>query len=107
VTYVVAEPCIDILDKTCIEACPVDCIYYDEGTDRMVYIEPNECIDCSACVPVCPVEAIFPEALVPDEWKDFYDINVKWFEDKDGMRSRVNEIHPIGTPPVKPLPGED
>lgn len=54
-TYVIALPCVDLKDKTCIEECPVDCIY--EG-ERMLYIHPDECIDCGACEPVCPVEAI-------------------------------------------------
>ena len=55
-TYVIAFPCVDVKDKSCIEECPVDCIY--EG-DRMLYIQPDECVDCGACEPVCPVEAIF------------------------------------------------
>ena len=62
-TYVIAEPCVDLLDKACIEECPVDCIY--EGA-RMLYIHPDECVDCGACEPVCPVEAIYYEDDVPD-----------------------------------------
>jgi NAD-dependent dihydropyrimidine dehydrogenase PreA subunit len=54
-TYVIGLPCVDLKDKTCIDECPVDCIY--EGA-RMLYIHPDECIDCGACEPVCPVEAI-------------------------------------------------
>jgi NAD-dependent dihydropyrimidine dehydrogenase PreA subunit len=54
-TYVIALPCVDLKDKTCVEECPVDCIY--EG-ERMLYIHPDECIDCGACEPVCPMEAI-------------------------------------------------
>ena len=61
-TYVIAQPCVDVLDKACIEECPVDCIY--EG-ERMLYIHPDECVDCGACEPVCPVEAIFYEDDVP------------------------------------------
>ena len=53
--YFIGRPCIDLLDKSCMDECPVDCIY--EG-DRKVYINPVECIDCGACEPVCPVEAI-------------------------------------------------
>ena len=53
--YVIAEPCIDVLDRACVEECPVDCIY--EGA-RALYIHPDECVDCGACEPVCPVEAI-------------------------------------------------
>ena len=61
-TYVIAEPCVDLMDKACIEECPVDCIY--EG-ERMLYIHPDECVDCGACEPVCPVEAIYYEDDVP------------------------------------------
>ena len=60
--YVIAEPCINVKDKACVEVCPVDCIY--EGKD-MLYIHPDECIDCGACEPVCPVKAIFAEDEVP------------------------------------------
>jgi ferredoxin len=76
-TYTIAEPCIDVKDKACVEECPVDCIY--EG-DRMLYIHPTECIDCGACEPVCPVEAIFYEDDVPAEWTDFKPINVEYFQ---------------------------
>ena len=69
-TYIIAEPCVDLLDKACIEECPVDCIY--EG-NRMLYIHPDECVDCGACEPVCPVEAIFYEDDVPEQWKDYTD----------------------------------
>ena len=74
--YIIAEPCIDVKDRACVEECPVDCIY--EG-ERMLYIHPEECIDCAACEPVCPVEAIFYEDDVPDEWKPFIAINAEWF----------------------------
>ncbi len=76
-TYVIAEPCIDVKDKACIEECPVDCIY--EG-ERMLYIHPEECIDCAACEPVCPVEAIAYEDDVPEEWEEFKAINAEFFE---------------------------
>ena len=61
-TYVIAEPCIDVKDRACVDECPVDCIY--EGP-RMLYIHPDECVDCGACEPVCPVTAIFYEDDVP------------------------------------------
>ena len=61
-TYVIAEPCIDLKDKTCIDVCPVDCIY---ETERMLVIDPVECIDCGACEPECPVEAIYPSLPRP------------------------------------------
>ena len=60
-TFVITEACVDVKDKTCIDECPVDCIY--EGP-RMLYIHPDECIDCGACEPVCPVQAITYDADV-------------------------------------------
>jgi ferredoxin len=83
-TYTIAEPCIDVKDKGCVEECPVDCIY--EGP-RMLYIHPDECIDCGACEPVCPVEAIFSEDDVPDNWKNFTPINAEWFTMEGGVGS--------------------
>ena len=67
-THVITQPCIGTKSADCVEVCPVDCIH-DGG--ELFYIDPNECIDCGACVSTCPVEAIFPEADVPDQWKDF------------------------------------
>lgn len=74
--YVIAEPCINVKDKACVEVCPVDCIY--EGDDQL-YIHPDECIDCGACMPACPVEAIFPETEVPEQWKLFIAKNAEFF----------------------------
>ncbi len=74
--YVICEPCIGVKDASCVEVCPVDCIY--EGEDQY-YIHPEECIDCGACEPVCPVEAIFYEEDVPDQWKDFIQKNREFF----------------------------
>ena len=81
-TYTIAEPCIDVKDRACVDECPVDCIY--EG-GRMLYIHPDECVDCGACEPVCPVTAIFYEDDVPAEWKQFTPINAEFFnEDVSG-----------------------
>jgi ferredoxin len=71
-TYVIAEPCIDTKDKSCIDVCPVDCIH---EVDRMLVIDPTECIDCGACEPECPVEAIYPEDALAEAWKPFAAIN--------------------------------
>jgi NAD-dependent dihydropyrimidine dehydrogenase PreA subunit len=91
VTYIIAEPCVDVLDKACIEECPVDCIY--EG-NRMLYIHPDECVDCGACEPVCPVEAIFYEDDVPEQWKDYTNANYEFFEDlgSPGGAAKVGKI---------------
>ena len=74
--YIIAEPCIGVKDKACVEVCPVDCIY--EG-DTMLFIHPEECIDCGLCVDACPVNAIFPEEEVPDEWKAWIAKNYEHF----------------------------
>jgi NAD-dependent dihydropyrimidine dehydrogenase PreA subunit len=65
---VIAEPCIDTMDRSCIEVCPVDCIYESEV---QCVIDPELCIDCGACEPVCPVEAIFPDDDLPENWHSY------------------------------------
>lgn len=70
--FVVTEPCIGVKDKSCMQVCPVDCIY---ETDDMVVINPDECIDCGLCEPECPVSAIFVDTDVPPNWKDFIEKN--------------------------------
>ena len=91
--YVIAEPCIDVLDISCVSVCPVDCIHYDEGTDRKLFIDPNECIDCGACEPECPVNAIFPEESVPTEWAQYTQADA-W----NAQRSARRQCAPVGTP---------
>jgi ferredoxin len=82
-TYVIAEPCIGTKDRACVEVCPVDCIHpraeEDQG-ELMLYINPDECIDCGACEPVCPVQAIFAEGDVPDQWKDYKEMNADYYK---------------------------
>ncbi len=91
-TFVITETCIDEQDQSCVEVCPVDCIHFDEGSDRMLYIDPVECIDCGACEPVCPVDAIFVDSDVPDGQQHFTEINVLWFADKDAARARIADV---------------
>lgn len=76
--YVIAEPCIDVMDKSCIEECPIDCIY--EG-ERKLYIHPDECIDCRACEPVCPVDAIYYIEDLPQQWAPYLTANAEFFDD--------------------------
>ena len=90
-TYVIAEPCIDEKDKSCIDVCPVDCIH---ETDRMLVIDPDECIDCGACEPECPVNAIFPEDQVPAEWANFTVMDATWYTDRAAARTAVDEAKP-------------
>ncbi|PFG74129.1 MULTISPECIES: 4Fe-4S dicluster domain-containing protein [Tepidiforma] len=92
--YVITEPCIDVQDQACVEVCPVDCIHFDEGEDRMLYINPDECIDCGACEPACPVTAIFAEDDVPADRAVYKEINVLWYSDKAAARAKVNELKP-------------
>ncbi|MFC4947323.1 ferredoxin [Pseudonocardia sp. GCM10023141] len=74
--YVIAEACIDVMDRSCMDECPVDCIY--EGA-RKLYINPLECIDCGACEPACPVEAITQDRAVEDGQDAFVDDNARFF----------------------------
>lgn len=80
--YIITELCEGVCDASCVSVCPVDCIYPAEGytlsdadkekmrkTNQQLYIHPEECIDCGACEPECPVEAIYPEDEVPEEHK--------------------------------------
>src|SRR5215207_3617382 len=83
--YVIAEPCIDTKDNSCVEVCPVDCIHptpdepdYDQV--KMLYIDPEECIDCDACVEACPVDACFAEDQLPDEWQEYIQTNADYYK---------------------------
>ena len=76
--YVIGEPCVDVMDRACVDECPVDCIY--EG-ERSLYIHPDECVDCGACEPVCPVEAIYYEDDLPDSLQPYKDDNARFFSE--------------------------
>ena len=75
-TYIVNDKCIKCKLMDCVEVCPVDCFY--EG-ENMLVIPPDECIDCAACEPVCPVVAIFAEEDTPSEYDKFIDLNYEYF----------------------------
>lgn len=72
--FVITEPCVGVKDKACTGVCPVDCIYDFDGEPQL-YIHPDECIDCGACQPVCPVNAIFMDAEVPEDQQRFIELN--------------------------------
>jgi ferredoxin len=83
--YIITEPCIGTKDSACVDECPVDCIHprkdeSDFESAQQLYIHPDECIDCGACVPACPVEAIFALDEVPDKWKNYIEINAKHYQ---------------------------
>ena len=93
--YIITNACVDVKDESCLEVCPVDCIYADED-DRMRFIEPDECIDCAVCVEACPVQAIFAEDDVPTESTEYIEINALYFKDKDAARKRINDREGAG-----------
>ena len=92
-TFVVTDNCQRCRFTDCVAVCPVDCFH---GDDEMLYIDPNECIDCGACVPECPVEAIYDETQVPDDKKEWIKANA----DKAAGLPVVNKK-------VDPLPGAE
>ena len=93
-TYVITEACIGTKDRSCVDVCPVDCIHDEGDADQQLYIDPDECIDCGACEPACPVSAIFAEDDVPDNFRAFIEINSIWYKDKGAARAKVSAIHP-------------
>jgi NAD-dependent dihydropyrimidine dehydrogenase PreA subunit len=110
VTYVIGQPCVDVTDRACVDECPVDCIY--EGR-RSLYIQPDECIDCGACEPVCPVEAIYYEDDLPPELGPYLADNAGFFANiLDGRETPLGspggaaKVGPLGvdTPLVAKLP---
>ena len=88
-TYVIADPCIGQKDNSCIDVCPVDCIHptpdeADYDNVEQLYIDPDECIDCDACVEACPVDACFAEDQLPAEWAKYAEINANYYKSKAG-----------------------
>jgi NAD-dependent dihydropyrimidine dehydrogenase PreA subunit len=75
-TYVIGAACVDVKEKSCVQECPVDCIY--EGA-RTMYINPDECVDCGACKPACRVEAIYWEGDLPEDQLRHLDDNAAFF----------------------------
>jgi NAD-dependent dihydropyrimidine dehydrogenase PreA subunit len=90
--YVIAAPCIDNSDQSCVSVCPVDCISADPQVDRKFYIDPEGCIDCGSCENACPNNAIFPAGQLPPAWVDFAWVDATWYVDPDAARSVVDEV---------------
>ena len=99
-TYVIAEPCIDIKDRSCVDVCPVDCIH---EAARMLVIDPEECIDCGACEPECPVEAIFPDQTLTETWLQFAPLNAAWNDGVDETNRLVERY--VSTHELPPIQG--
>lgn len=96
--FIITEPCIGTCDTSCVSVCPVDCIHgpipLEELQERvaageleqltlervMMYIDPDICIDCGACEPECPVDAIFEEFDVPEKWNHYIELNAEFFQ---------------------------
>jgi ferredoxin len=83
VAHVVTAPCVGCKYTDCVVVCPMECFY---GDDRQLYIDPSDCIDCGACIPECPVEAIFYEGDVPAKWAGYVALNA----------DRVAVLKPLG-----------
>ena len=94
-TYIITDPCVGTCDTACTEVCPVDCIHGPDdpegageeakdpdfdATGKQLYINPEECIDCGACEPECPVEAIYADDALPEEFEHFIEINANFFK---------------------------
>jgi len=77
--YIITEACIGVKDKACVAVCPVDCIHEGSEPYDMLYINPDECIDCGLCEPECPVTAIFADSDVPKDQMKFIQINADFF----------------------------
>jgi len=90
--YIIAEPCVDVEDQACVSVCPVACIQGEGGKDRKLYIDPEACIECGACEPRCPVEAIFADCELPYKWVKYEEIDALWYRDQDAARVLVHAV---------------
>lgn len=85
--HVITDACIDVKDRSCVEACPADAIHPAPADGdaaymevKQLYIDPDSCIDCGACVPACPMQAIYPETELPDDKLEFIQINEDYYQ---------------------------
>jgi ferredoxin len=101
--WVITRLCRDCVDQACVDVCPVECIYGYTGDDtakfpNQLYIHPEECIDCGACEPECPWEAIFEDASVPDVFKEDTTLNAAMMEEATSFEVPVREDKDSPTP---------
>jgi ferredoxin len=97
-TFVITEPCIGVKDHSCVDVCPVDCIHPRKDEPEfertsMLYIHPDECIDCGACVPACPVAAIYDSVdSTPPSQKELIEANAVYRAGDDAAVAKAEEI---------------
>jgi NAD-dependent dihydropyrimidine dehydrogenase PreA subunit len=94
--FAIAAPCVDHMDRACVEACPVGAIAAEVGVDRKLYIDPDSCIDCGACETACPNSAILHVDRLPGPWADFACTDMAWYRDMAAARAVVDELVPRG-----------
>ena len=87
--YVIAAPCVDHMDQTCVEVCPVDCISFQPDRDRKLYVDAQACIDCGSCATSCPNDAIFRADELPPEWAAYASIDALWYRDPEAARAEI------------------
>lgn len=91
--HVVTEPCINCKYTDCVVVCPCECFYGDE---QQLYIDPDDCIDCGACIPECPVEAIYLDSDVPAKWQQYIQLNLDRVSILKPAGASVREKQPQG-----------
>ena len=90
--YVIAEPCIERMDQSCVAVCPVDCIAAELGLDRKFHIDPDGCIDCGSCETACPNGAIYRDDRLPAGWEGYAWIDATWYRDRAAARAAVERV---------------
>ncbi len=90
--YVIAQPCVDHTDQSCVSVCPVDCISADLAVDRKFYIDPEGCIDCGSCESACPNAAIYRADALPADWGRYASVAALWFRDAPTARAEVDRL---------------
>jgi len=88
---VITQACIGVKDRSCVDVCPMHCIHDDGPEDQILYIEPDQCMDCDGCVAICPTSAIYADDEVPDGLRAYIEINALWYRDKSAARALVAE----------------
>jgi Fe-S-cluster-containing hydrogenase component 2 len=83
--------CLDEVNQMCVDVCPVQCIHTEEGIDRMAFIDADACIECGACVPACPISAVFAETDLPPEEAIYIRITALYFSDRTAARALLPE----------------